>query len=259
MKARSGINRRQFLTGTLRGRNVAMAATGAIAWTHVVSESRGAEGQLRPPGARDEADFIGACIKCGQCVEACPFDTLRLATLGEEQAVGVPTFEPREAPCHMCEDVPCIAACPTDALVKETAIEDARMGLAVLLDHESCLAYQGLRCEVCYRSCPVMGKAISLQFQSRMDTGGHVYFIPKVNSNACTGCGKCERACILQEPAIRVLPREIAKAELGDHYRFEWQGSDPVQDVTKPAAPAWDESLERVIEKMDDLSGITEP
>ena len=35
------------------------------------------------------------------------------------------------------------------------------MGLAVLSDQENCLAFQGLRCEVCYRACPLMGEAIT--------------------------------------------------------------------------------------------------
>ena len=39
--------------------------------------SRGAV-PLRPPGALGEADFLAACTRCGQCVAACPFDTLTL-------------------------------------------------------------------------------------------------------------------------------------------------------------------------------------
>jgi len=54
----------------------------------------------------------------------------------------------------MCEDIPCVAACPTGALDKQLKkIVDARMGLAVLIDHENCLNWQGLRCDVCYRVC----------------------------------------------------------------------------------------------------------
>jgi ferredoxin len=33
---------------------------------------------LRPPGALKEEDFLKTCIKCGMCVEACPFDTSSL-------------------------------------------------------------------------------------------------------------------------------------------------------------------------------------
>ena len=43
------------------------------------------------------------------------------------------------------------------------------------------------------------------------------------HSDACTGCGKCERACVLETTAIRVMPFELAKGELGHHYRWGWK------------------------------------
>lgn len=258
------IGRRDFLTGAFRGRNLALAFTGAVAWTHVVDESRGAEGTLRPPGARPEEDFVASCIKCGQCVEACPFDTLELATVEDEQANGVPLFEARKTPCYMCEDVPCIAACPTDALEKGIAIEDARMGLAVLTDQETCLAFQGLRCEVCYRACPLMGKAIRLEFEPQERTGKHAFFLPVVDSQSCTGCGRCEHACILEEAAIRVLPRDAVQGKLGKHYRFGWKEEARVsRDFTAPERapelPGWEGNIDRVLKEMEDLKGIEDP
>ena len=38
-----------------------------------------------------------------------------------------------------------------------------------------------------------------------------------------TGCGKCERACVLEEAAIKILPLDLAKGELGHHYRLGWE------------------------------------
>jgi ferredoxin-type protein NapG len=264
MGRRTDINRRDFLTGAFRGRNAALAATGALAWSHVVDSARGAGESLRPPGAKPEPDFLASCIKCGQCVEACPFDTLELATAEEQRATGVPYFEPRKTPCYMCEDVPCIGACPTDALTPGTAIEDARMGLAVLLDHESCLAFQGLRCEVCHRACPRIGEAITLDMQPQERTGKHAFFLPVVDSDHCTGCGMCEHACILEGAAIRVLPRDLAKGQLGQHYRFGWKeeahlSRDFIAPGQAPEIPEWEGSMDRVLEQMDDLSGIEEP
>ncbi|HHD2610913.1 4Fe-4S binding protein, partial [Escherichia coli] len=46
--------------------------------------------------------------------------------------------------------------------------------------------------------------------------------LPTVHSDACTGCGKCEKVCVLEQPAIKVLPLSLAKGELGHHYRFGW-------------------------------------
>jgi len=48
-------------------------------------------------------------------------------------------------------------------------------------------------------------------------------FIPVVHSDACTGCGLCEKACILEEAAIKVFPMHLAKGQLGKHYRLGWQ------------------------------------
>ena len=256
------VGRRDFLKGVCRPRDLALACTGAIVWTQAVDEARGTDYSLRPPGALEEPNFLAACIKCGQCVEACPFDTLSLARVDDEAAIGVPRFDARQEPCHMCEDVPCIESCPTDALEKHLAIGDVRMGVAVLLDQETCLAFQGLRCEVCYRACPLLGKAIQLEFRPQERTGQHAFFLPQVDSDHCTGCGMCEHACILEEAAIRVLPRDLAKGKLG--YRCGWkEEARSSRDFTAPAPapeiPEWEDRLDRVLEQLEDWKEIMDP
>ncbi len=179
---------------------------------------------IRPPGALPEDDFLAACTRCGLCVQDCPYGILKLAELGNDVSTGTPYFTARTGPCEMCEDVPCVPVCPTGALDPAmTDIGKARMGLAVVVDHESCIAFQGLRCEVCFNICPVRGKAITLDYISNPRSGKHALFIPVVHSKECTGCGLCEKACILEEAAIKVLPMRIAKGELGKHYRLGWE------------------------------------
>ena len=179
---------------------------------------------IRPPGAIDEDKFQGACIRCGLCVRDCPFDVLRLSELGEKVPLGTPYVVAREAPCEMCEDIPCVKACPTGALDQSLEnIDDARMGLAAVIDQENCLAFRGLRCEVCLNVCPLRGKAITLDLRHNPRSGKHAMFVPVVHSDACTGCGKCERACVLEEAAIKVFPYHLALGRLGDHYRFGWK------------------------------------
>ncbi|MEW6690609.1 MAG: ferredoxin-type protein NapG [Pseudomonadota bacterium] len=179
---------------------------------------------LRPPGALDEERFLGACLRCGLCVRACVPKALRLAQLGDGVGAGTPYFVAREVPCEMCPEIHCVKACPSGALDKSLEdIDRSRMGLAVLVDQETCLNFQGLRCEVCYRVCPLIGKAITLEPRHNERTGKHAMFIPVVHSERCTGCGKCERACVLEEAAIKVLPLKQAKGELGRHYRLGWK------------------------------------
>ena len=222
-KSSSGVTRRQFLAGT-----VGAACAAGLAGLGLASYTRQAMSlpahAIRPPGALEEKDFLGACVRCGLCVRDCPYDTLRLAQPGEDVALGTPYFVAREIPCEMCEDIPCIVACPTGALDHNlTDIDESRMGLAVVVDQESCIAFRGLRCEVCFNVCPVRGKAITLEMQHNERSGKHALFIPVVHSSDCTGCGKCEQACILEEAAIKVFPLHLAKGMLGRHYRLGWQ------------------------------------
>jgi ferredoxin-type protein NapG len=180
-----------------------------------------------PPGARAEERFLGACV-LRQCVRACPYNTLKLAELGSGVGAGTPYFTARGIPCEMCEDIPCVKACPTSALDHGlTDIGKAKMGVAVLIDEERCLNFQGLRCDVCHRVCPVIDKAITLEPRHNVRTGKHAYFIPTVHPEACTGCGKCERSCVLDgEAAIKVLPVRLASAGGSGHYRLGWKEKD---------------------------------
>ena len=179
---------------------------------------------VRPPGVKDESDFLAACVRCGLCVRDCPYDILKLSTVGEPVAMGTPYFESRKIPCEMCEDIPCVKACPTGALAPElTDTDKTRMGRVVSVDQETCLNYQGLRCDVCHRVCPLINEAITLEPRHNQRSGKHTLFIPVVHSDKCTGCGKCEYACVLEEAAIKVLPLELAKGELGHHYRWGWE------------------------------------
>ncbi len=224
-----GPDRRKLLQG------LAGAFVGGSLWGAHLKGARAAPTTLRPPGAlAEEAAFARACIKCGACVSACPYDTLRLADLSEQAPVGTPTFSPREVPCEMCEDIPCVRDCPTGAL--DAGMEDiraARMGVAVL-DPSSCLSMQGLRCEACYRACPVIDRALRLEYRHQERTGVHAYFEPVVDPERCTGCGKCEHACVTEVAAIRVRPRALALGRIGSHYRLGWEEQTPVTEDFRP-------------------------
>lgn len=203
---------------------VGAAAAGALL-AGAVEQTKGLPAvTLRPPGALAEPQFQAACVRCGLCVRACPYKTLKLAEIGDGPAVGTPYFVARDVPCEMCEDIPCVKACPTGALSKSLSeIDKARMGLASLVGRESCLNMLGLRCDVCYRVCPAIDKAITLERTHNARTQKHAVFEPFVHADACTGCGKCEKSCVLDVAAIKVLPLSLAKGEIGSHYRLGWK------------------------------------
>lgn len=217
------LSRRQFVFDTAKTACGAGLAALGLGLYSTQSSTLHAQ-TLRPPGALAEKEFNAACIRCGLCVRDCPYDTLKLARLGEDISTGTPYFTARDVPCEMCEDIPCVEACPTGALRSELDdIDDARMGLAALVDQENCLNFQGLRCDVCYRVCPLIDEAISLDLQHNQRSGKHAYFIPTVHASTCTGCGKCEHACVLPEAAIKVFPRILARGQAADHYRMGWE------------------------------------
>ncbi|MEJ2308401.1 MAG: ferredoxin-type protein NapG [Gammaproteobacteria bacterium] len=236
MSGNTNRTRRNFLVRLVQGG--ALAATGGLGWAFLLQQQASASPfAIRPPGALAEADFNATCIKCGRCVLDCPYDTLDLARAGDTLPIGTPYFIPRETPCYMCPDIPCVKACPTGALDPGlTHIEDARMGLAVI-DIEHCLSWQGLRCEICHRECPVKEKAITVEHNPRK-LSKHAMFVPIVHSDACTGCGICEKACPTDSAAIKVVDPRLVQGKIGEHYRLGWKKETPITQDFEPAPRA---------------------
>ncbi|UCH84443.1 MAG: MauM/NapG family ferredoxin-type protein [Candidatus Latescibacterota bacterium] len=174
---------------------------------------------VRPPGAGEENDFLAKCIRCAKCVQACPYDSIKTAGLGDGASMGTPFLELREIPCYMCEDLPCVGVCPTDAL-DPTLTDAAKMllGTAVIVDREACLSLNGIRCEICYRVCPLIDKAIVIEKHAHQITGRHTVFEPVVQKEVCTGCGICENACPLDDTAIAVVPTQ--RGDKAAHYDY---------------------------------------
>jgi len=218
---RSG--RRDFIAGSL-GAAASAALVGGGAGLFARQANALPPQALRPPGALPESDFTAACVRCGLCVRDCPYDTLKLGRFGDGVGPGTPYFTARDVACEMCQDIPCIKNCPTGALDHELKdITKSKMGLAVLIDQENCLNFLGLRCDVCYRVCPAIDQAITLEKTHNPRSDRHALFLPTVHSEHCTGCGKCEKGCVLEAAAIKVIPIALAQGKLGSHYRKGWE------------------------------------
>jgi ferredoxin-type protein NapG len=255
--------RRDFLLKTIK--SLGLATAGGLAWSGFIEEGRSAPLILRPPGAVQEKQFLASCIKCGMCVEACPYDALDLAQPGDGSPVGTPYFIPRTNPCRMCNDIPCVPACPTGSLDK-TLVSDkekggelilninlARMGLAVI-DRETCIAYSGIQCDACYRACPLIDKAVTVEYTRNVRTGKHAIMAPIVHSNACTGCGLCENACVTKKASIFVLPREIAMGESSERYMKGWDERDQerMKDVTDKVTTETPRSEKKAVDYLNE-------
>ncbi len=232
--SRAQEQRRRFLRAVVMGAAfVALQPLGSIPAVRRLRE------RLRPPGASNEAHLLAACIKCGQCVQVCPVEAIRLADVDEGFGVGVPYIDARAQACDFsCDALSCILACPTGALSHDLAAkEEVRMGVARLVRPDTCLARKGegftgrargehfegrLRyaeidrwtpipvrdhpydlelCDLCVRSCPIGDSAIGLE--AVPDAEGVDRMTPVVRAG-CVGCGACEMICP-QEPACIVI------------------------------------------------------
>jgi len=190
------MQRRRFIQALAGG---ALAATvGAPSLVAGAAAYQPSLRYLRPPGALAEEEFLGRCIRCGQCAEVCPNRCIRFFGLEHGvRALSTPYIIPREQACILC--MRCGTACPTGALARiereaEAIISQVKMGQA-RVDESLCLSYQGKTCGVCYRACPLQDVAIRV---GRLEQ-------PHVNQS-CVGCGLCERSCIQMPQAIRVIP-----------------------------------------------------
>lgn len=155
---------------------------------------------------------MARCIKCGKCVEACPHVALHVADALQGAAAGTPFIEARVQACRLCPDFPCVEVCPTQAIRDVVDKHDPRMGYA-RIEEDVCIAYQGYRCEVCYRVCPLIDEAITIDFQNLEGDDIHTKFIPVVNKDVCTGCGLCVNRCVVSDPYVPIRIVTLAEQE----------------------------------------------
>ena len=256
-------DRRDFLQKMMQG--VGYGALGVIAWSSYLSQSQAKNLILRPPGALFEKDFVSTCMRCGMCVEACPYDILKLSTISDQISIGTPYFTPREEACRLCPDIPCASHCPTKALDIESltidnqlSIDSARMGLATI-NTQTCLAYLGLQCTMCIRACPLADEAIVLLTERNERTGMHAFLKPVVDPNYCTGCGMCEHACPTKVASIKILPLSISKGDIGSHYIVGWKKEDEArlyESSTDDIPEKTKRNEKSILDNLDDVEGI---
>lgn len=181
------VERRQFF------REVFHSATDLV--KELAKEKVGTRKYLRPPGAVEELTFNTLCTRCDECIKVCPHMAIRGAGPDMGLALGSPIIVPREKPCYLCEDFPCIKACKEGALVMPAKREEVRMGLATI-DKEKCIAGGFINCQSCVIACPIVGAIEMIEGR------------PVIHEELCTGCGLCENTCLTVNNAcaIRVRP-----------------------------------------------------
>jgi len=124
--------------------------------------------------------------------------------------------------CNACGQIcPSGAIPPLDLASKREQV----IGVAVV-DRNRCWPWaEETPCIVCEEMCPTSPKAVWLETVPVTNRSGKSITLqrPSVTPDLCTGCGLCEKACILEEAAVKVLPISLAKGLLGRHYRLGWR------------------------------------
>ena len=157
---------------------------------------------LRPPGVRDETDFLKSCVRCGECMKVCLRSALYPSFLQSGlEGLYTPLMIPRlgycEYNCTLCGQV-----CPTGA-IPELPVEKKRLeviGKAVFIK-DRCIPFaKRMDCIVCEEHCPIPQKAIRSEMVAMRGFSGEKLHVklPYVVEELCNGCGICENVCPLE-------------------------------------------------------------
>ncbi len=255
--------RRQLVTTGLIGAGTAvMSLTGLNSLHGKPGEGQlGAKGLVRPPGAVLETHFLSRCVRCGECMTACPTNTLQPIWFAAGfPALFSPALTPRrgfcDPQCHECGNV-----CPTDAIrpIEKSDRIWAKTGTAHMI-RQKCLAWEFKKsCMVCDEVCPYD----AIEF---LNEKGIKVSVPHVMENKCAGCGYCEHFCPVQnQAAILVTLMDALRMNQGKYedrarlkgFRLQLKSPDqpktPMEVYPKehqgpapavPAAPGFDKADE---------------
>jgi len=147
---------------------------------------------LRPPGAVPEDRFAGLCIRCNNCVHACPTKIIHPDTGHEAGLAGfaapIIRFDTDYKYClETCNA--CTQVCPTGALAPlDLQPKNKYIIGEALVDNNVCLTALGKKeCDACELACPY--DAVKITWDEEQ------YNAYPVVNDKCTGCGACEVVC----------------------------------------------------------------
>lgn len=147
------------------------------------------KGFIRPPGSVSENLFNSLCLRCGNCIKACPTAILKHST-DPRDIISWMTPEARFDKGYCLEDCAlCSRVCPSGAitLFNPGAKQQLPIGLAEI-DLQNCLLLKNTECDRCKTACPY--DAVTIDTKQ-----GTLYAVPVVNGEKCVGCGACAVIC----------------------------------------------------------------
>ncbi|MDD5397855.1 MAG: 4Fe-4S binding protein [Dehalococcoidia bacterium] len=170
--------------------------------------SRHSQYLIRPPGSTEQ-DMTAKCIRCGECIKACPTGAIQPSQLeAGGETVWTPVLVMRSGFCQYSCNA-CGKTCPT-AAIPELPLPRKKVTVIgrAFIDRDRCLPWaKNTPCIVCEEMCPVPHKAVRLSsVEVTKEDGSKIYLQrPTVQPGRCIGCGLCEYKCPVEgEAAIRV-------------------------------------------------------
>ena len=193
--------RRSFLVGAIGAAGVGV---GAAAGLKPERAKYANSFVMRPPGSVPEDMFRSKCIRCGECLKACPVNILKptgieLGIDGMWTPIVKIDTDACQPYCNNCGQV-----CPTGA-IRALPLEEkraARMAQAIV-NKETCLAHcKKQQCGLCVEECIAAGYnaleyiRIGIEYDNMgapiEDSG---FLAPVVIEEKCVGCGLCQIMC----------------------------------------------------------------
>lgn len=215
-----GLDTKQVVAGPdfSRRRLLFASIAGVLAYPFIKTHGMNADTNfspdlIRPPGSCEESEFLAKCIKCDQCINACPTNVLQPATFDEGglESLWTPVMNFNigfcQFKCTLCSEV-----CPTGAIRKITTEEKLgkgdheekgpiRLGTA-FFDKGRCLPHaMDIPCVVCEEVCPTSPKAIQTKDEEVKDVFGNIVVLnkPFMVPDLCIGCGICTHECPVRD------------------------------------------------------------
>jgi len=144
--------------------------------------------QIKPPSSLADEEYLLTCVRCGNCVGACPTGILYQQTEVNLMAFLAPAVDFSESyclpDCKRCGDV-----CPSGALTKFSLEEKKDLIMAIAsVDYENCLLYKQKECNQCKQYCAY--DAVSYELQPSLMNP-----IPVFDKEKCVGCAACKIVC----------------------------------------------------------------
>ena len=153
-----------------------------------VGQARSDKAPLRPPGAINEREFTGLCLRCGNCIRACPSkiihpDRGQSGVLGFLSPVLWYNSDYCKKECNACTTV-----CPSGALQRLNLEQKNKYVIGKASVDTSLCLWGVSECHACLRPCPY--EAIKVHWNEEAYES-----FPCVDPARCNGCGACEVVC----------------------------------------------------------------